>query len=60
MAPKDLALASELRKFGYFEGRNIAYEMRAADGDLSQLAMLARELVATNPGCVDRGNVNGG
>ena len=43
---KDLALVSELSKLGYVEGRNIAYDIRAADGDLDRLPILARELVA--------------
>jgi putative ABC transport system substrate-binding protein len=34
---------------GYVEGRNITYELRAADGDLSRLQALARELVAAKP-----------
>ena len=49
VAPKDLAIAWELTRLGYVEGRNVVYETRAADGDLSRLAKLARELVATKP-----------
>ena len=46
---KNLALASELARMGYVEGRNITYELCAADGDLSRLQALARELVAAKP-----------
>ena len=46
---KDLALASELSRLGYVEGRSIAYDIRAADGDLNRLPALARELVAAGP-----------
>jgi putative ABC transport system substrate-binding protein len=49
VAPKDLALASELGRLGHVGGRSIAYEIRAADGDLSRLSRLAQELVATTP-----------
>jgi putative tryptophan/tyrosine transport system substrate-binding protein len=47
--PKDLAIASELARLGYDEGRNVSYEIRGADGDLDRLPMLTRELVATKP-----------
>jgi putative ABC transport system substrate-binding protein len=47
--PKELALVSELSRLGYVEGRNIAYDIRAADGDLERLPALARELVAAGP-----------
>lgn len=46
---RNLAIVSELARMGYVEGRNIAYVVRAADGDLSRLPALARELVATKP-----------
>jgi putative ABC transport system substrate-binding protein len=49
VAAKNLTLASELARMGYVEGRNITYELRAADGDLSRLPALARELVAAKP-----------
>ena len=49
LVAKNLALASELARIGYVEGRNIAYELCAADGDLSRLPALARELVAAKP-----------
>ena len=47
--PKELAVVSELSRLGYVEGRNIAYDIRAADGDLDRLPALARELVAVGP-----------
>jgi putative ABC transport system substrate-binding protein len=46
---KELALVSELSRLGYVEGRNIAYDIRASDGDLDRLPALARELVAAGP-----------
>jgi len=46
---KELALVSELSRLGYVEGRNIAYDIRAADGDLNRLPALARELVVAKP-----------
>jgi putative tryptophan/tyrosine transport system substrate-binding protein len=48
-APKELALVSELSRLGYAEGRNIAYDIRGAGGDLDRLPALARELVAAGP-----------
>src|SRR6476620_304626 len=45
----DLALAGELMRLGYHEGRNVAFEIRAAQGDLRALPALAAELVATRP-----------
>jgi putative ABC transport system substrate-binding protein len=49
VAAKDLQISSELARLGYVEGRNITYEIRAADGDLSRLPALARELVNAKP-----------
>ncbi len=49
VSAKDLAISSELARMGYVNGRNIAYEIRAADGDLSRLSALARDLVTTKP-----------
>jgi putative ABC transport system substrate-binding protein len=49
VAAKDLIISSELARLGYVDGRNISYEIRAADDDLSRLALLARELVAAKP-----------
>src|SRR5438105_14086338 len=39
------AVRSGLRDHGYVEGRNIAIELRAADGDYDRLPELAAELV---------------
>jgi putative ABC transport system substrate-binding protein len=49
VAPKELALVSELAKLGYVEGRNVSYEVRGVDGDFSRLPTLSRALVATKP-----------
>jgi len=46
---RDFALASELSRIGYDEGRNVSFEIRAAQGDLSALPALAGELVAAKP-----------
>jgi putative ABC transport system substrate-binding protein len=46
---RDLALASELSRLGYDEGRNVTFEIRAAQGDLNALPALANELVAARP-----------
>jgi putative ABC transport system substrate-binding protein len=48
-AARDLALVQELARMGYVEGRNIAYEVRSADGNSGRLPQLARELVAARP-----------
>ena len=48
-APKDLALAPELARLGYVEGRNVVFDIRAAGGELNRLPALARELVAARP-----------
>jgi putative ABC transport system substrate-binding protein len=45
----DLQICGDLARIGYVEGRDITYEIRAADGDLSRLLPLARDLVATKP-----------
>jgi putative ABC transport system substrate-binding protein len=47
--PKELTITSELARLGYVEGHNVSYEIFGAEGDLSRLPMLARELVATKP-----------
>jgi putative tryptophan/tyrosine transport system substrate-binding protein len=49
VSAKDIAISSELARLGYVDGRNIAYEIRAADGDLSRLSAVARDLVRTKP-----------
>jgi putative ABC transport system substrate-binding protein len=46
---RDLALASELSRLGYDEGRNVTFEIRAAQGDLNTLPALANELMAARP-----------
>jgi putative ABC transport system substrate-binding protein len=48
-ASRDFELTHALARFGYSEGRNISYEIVGADGDLSRLPQLARDLVAKNP-----------
>ena len=45
----DLQIAAELARIGYVEGRNIAYEIRGAEGDITRLPPLARELAAARP-----------
>jgi putative ABC transport system substrate-binding protein len=45
----DLQIAAELARIGYVERRNIAYEIRGAEGDITRLAPLARELAAMRP-----------
>jgi putative tryptophan/tyrosine transport system substrate-binding protein len=42
-------LADALARLGYVEGRNIAYEIRAAGREAERLPQLARELVAAKP-----------
>jgi len=49
VSAKDLVISSELARLGYVEGRNITYEIRAADGDLTRLSALAGDLVSTKP-----------
>jgi putative ABC transport system substrate-binding protein len=46
---RDLDFVRELARLGHIEGRNVFYEVRAADGDSSRLPKLARDLVATKP-----------
>lgn len=46
---RDIELAHQLERLGYVDGRNIIYEIRGADGDVNQLPLLAKELVATRP-----------
>lgn len=38
-----------LKEFGYVEGKNVTFEARAAQGDMSRLAELAGELVQQKP-----------
>jgi putative tryptophan/tyrosine transport system substrate-binding protein len=44
-APWVEGLRAGLREFGYFEGREVAFEFRFADGQYERLARLAAELV---------------
>jgi putative ABC transport system substrate-binding protein len=46
---RDLQIAAELARIGDVEGRNIAYEIRGAEGDVTRLPLLARELAAVRP-----------
>ncbi len=43
------ALRQALRDLGYVEGRNLAIELRWAEGDYQRLPRMAEELVALNP-----------
>jgi ABC-type uncharacterized transport system substrate-binding protein len=47
--PADLQIARELARIGYVDSRNIIYVVRAAEGDVSHMPILARELVAAKP-----------
>lgn len=38
-----------LKEFGYIEGKNVVFEIRAAQGDLARLRKLAAELVEQKP-----------
>jgi len=49
VAAKDLEIVSELARLGYIEGRNIVYEIRAIEDDVSHLPIVAKELVNTEP-----------
>ncbi len=44
-----LGFRDALKEFGYVEGQNVAFEVRAAQGDLSRLPELAAELVQQKP-----------
>ena len=46
---KGSAIAGQLARIGYVEGRNVVYEIRGADGDATHLPTLSHELVATKP-----------
>jgi putative ABC transport system substrate-binding protein len=45
----ELEIVRELTRIGYIEGRNIAYEVRGARGELTRLSQVASELVLTKP-----------
>jgi putative tryptophan/tyrosine transport system substrate-binding protein len=47
--PGFLRLSAALRELGYVEGRNVAYDVRAAGADIGRLPDLSRELVAGKP-----------
>ncbi len=47
--PKSLSIVEELARLGYVDGRNIAFEIRTAGGDLDRLRSMSSELVATKP-----------
>ena len=49
LSPADVQIVGELSRIGYIDGRNITYVIRAAEGDVSRLPLLARELVAMKP-----------
>ena len=49
LLPSDLRIARELARFGYVDGRNLTYVVRAAEGDVGRLPLLARELAAAKP-----------
>ena len=46
---RDFELIAELQNLGYREGRDVAYTIRGADGDIERLPRLAREVVAAAP-----------
>ena len=48
-APGAQELIQALARLGYGEGRNIAYDIRAAERQTQRLPQLARELVAARP-----------
>jgi putative ABC transport system substrate-binding protein len=48
-APGSHKLGQALAALGYIEGRNIAYDIRAAGREVERLPELARELVAAKP-----------
>ena len=47
--PGTRSLIEELAELGYVEGRNIAFDIRAAGRNIERLPQLARELVARHP-----------
>jgi len=42
-------LIDSLRQLGYFEGRNITFDHRFAEGRMDRLAAIAAELISLNP-----------
>jgi putative tryptophan/tyrosine transport system substrate-binding protein len=60
MAARNMeALRQGLRDLGYVEGRNVGFEFRYADGDLSHLSALATELAALQPAVIIAGSAPG-
>jgi putative ABC transport system substrate-binding protein len=60
MAARNMeALRQGLRDLGYVEGRNVGFEFRYADGDLSHLPALAAELAALQPAVIIAGSAPG-
>ena len=55
-APNVEALRSGLHDLGYLEGRNIAIDLRYANGDLGRISKLAAELVALKPAAIVAGS----
>ncbi|MEW6687801.1 MAG: ABC transporter substrate-binding protein [Pseudomonadota bacterium] len=55
VAPLMQALLEGLRELGYTQGRNLAFEIRHADGKLERLPEVARELVASKPDVIVTG-----
>jgi ABC-type uncharacterized transport system substrate-binding protein len=48
-------LIDSLRQLGYFEGRNITFDHRFAEGRMERLAAIAAELISLNPDVVVAG-----
>jgi putative ABC transport system substrate-binding protein len=46
------AFREQMRALGYVEGKNIIFEFRAADGDLSRLPKLTSDLIAHSVGLI--------
>jgi putative tryptophan/tyrosine transport system substrate-binding protein len=60
MAARNMeALRQGLRDLGYVEGRNVGFEFRYAEGDLSRLPALAAELAALQPAVIIAGSAPG-
>jgi ABC-type uncharacterized transport system substrate-binding protein len=46
------AFRQGMRDLGYMEGRNVAFALRFAEGDVTRLPALAHELVKLNPAVI--------
>jgi putative tryptophan/tyrosine transport system substrate-binding protein len=55
-APNVEAFRSGLRDLGYVEGRNIAIDLRYANGELGRMSELAAELAALKPAAIVAGS----